>query len=172
MGKIKPRFEWAASVVGAGPSDKILEIGCGAGLLAGRLAEAFVSGHITAIDKSASMIAKARKNNQRHIRDGIMTVGELDFKEFEKQTVFNKVIAFNVNLFLKDSPTEFRILQEILQDNGRLFCFYQFPYMITINAASPIAEHLETAGFDTKEILFKDIEPAPVICVIAQTKTL
>ena len=168
MDKNRQRFQWAASVIEAVPSDAILEIGCGTGLLAGFLANNLVEGHITAIDRSSAMISKAKKNNEEHIRKGRMTIENHDFKVF-RGSLFDKVVAFNVNFFLKDSPDEFRMLKKVLR--GKLFCFYRFPYKVTRDAAFPIAQRLTANGFEIKDILFKDIEPTPAICIIAQTKT-
>ncbi len=68
--KAANRFEWAASLIQPEPDDQILEIGCGAGLLAELIAALLSAGMLMAIDSSASMIRKSEKRNQAAISNG------------------------------------------------------------------------------------------------------
>ncbi len=61
--KVSERFTWAVSVLNIKPTDNILEIGCGAGVLAEQIANKLTIGTITAIDKSMPMINMARRRN-------------------------------------------------------------------------------------------------------------
>lgn len=56
MTQTNERFKWAAEMLNIKPDDHILEIGCGAGLLAEQISTKLKSGKFIAIEKSASML--------------------------------------------------------------------------------------------------------------------
>lgn len=61
--KVPDRLAWAAETIAPGPADRILEIGCGHGVLLSLLAGRLTSGTITAIDRSDKMVAAATARN-------------------------------------------------------------------------------------------------------------
>ena len=58
---VPKRFIWAVDVLGVKPSDHVLEIGCGVGLMAEIIGSKLVDGKLVAIDKSSFMIDKAKR---------------------------------------------------------------------------------------------------------------
>ena len=101
---INERFPWAAFQMDIRPGDSILEIGCGAGLLAGQIAAKLETGRLTAIDHSDAMIAKALKRNAAFVEDKTARFKAVSFMGFNADRSFDAVVAFNVNFFLKNSP--------------------------------------------------------------------
>ena len=71
--KLNERFIWAVSVLDIKPTDNVLEIGCGAGILAEQIANKLTTGKITAIDKSMPMIKIASRRNKIFIETGKAT---------------------------------------------------------------------------------------------------
>lgn len=61
---VADRFAWAAGLMSIGPSDTILEIGCGQGAAASFICKSLSDGTIVAIDRSEKMICAAEKRNQ------------------------------------------------------------------------------------------------------------
>jgi 16S rRNA (adenine1518-N6/adenine1519-N6)-dimethyltransferase len=92
------------------PSDQVLEIGCGLGVLTKELADR--AGHVTAIDKDKDMVEIAKKvlavcNN--------IDFKSADFLDWKPDRCFNKVVA-NVPYYIT-SP----IIQKLLEEPRSLF---------------------------------------------------
>lgn len=161
--KINERFLWALDVLGIKPSDHLLEIGCGAGILAEQIAGGLAGGSITALDSSEAMIKIAsRKNitNARFITSDFANAALPD-------NAYNKVLAFNVNFFWKEPAAELALIRKCLKRNGKLFVFYQAPYDITIDAAKPVEEKLLKNRYTIVDTVFKKMNPASAFCIIA-----
>ena len=101
------------------PDDRVLEIGCGHGVAAGYVCERPRSGRLTALDRSAKMIAAARRRNAEHVDAGtaeflIAELEELDLGERR----FDKVFAVRVGLFHRE-PERARALRRALASRRR-----------------------------------------------------
>jgi ubiquinone/menaquinone biosynthesis C-methylase UbiE len=161
--KINERFTWALDVLDVKPADHLLEIGCGAGVLAELISGDLKTGSITAVDSSAAMIKIASRKN----------IAKADFitSDFASaalpDNIYDKVLAFNVNFFWKGPAAELALIRKYLKRKGRLYVFYQAPYDITIAAAKPIEEKLLSHGYAIVDILFKKMTPASAFCIIA-----
>jgi ubiquinone/menaquinone biosynthesis C-methylase UbiE len=169
--KTNERFTWATTILNPEPQDHILEIGCGAGLFAEQITRKLHSGTLTALDRSASMIKLSSKRNASAVlasRVKFLQVGFLDAKF--KKNEFDKVIAFNVNFFWKESKRELDVVQRILKPTGQLYVFYQAPTWLRIEAADPIKKNLEENSFEVTDIIFEKMAPTPVFCVKAKPR--
>lgn len=110
------------------PGDRVLEIGCGHGVAAGRVCERLTTGRYVAIDRSAKMIAAATRRNDVHVRAGQarFLVASLEAAELGDER-FDKVFAMRVRLF-HDAPAEAeRLARRWLAPRGRLFVEYDEP---------------------------------------------
>lgn len=100
MSKTPERFIWTADLLDIKATDRILEIGCGAGLLAELIGDKLTEGHFIAVDKSAAMVEKAKKRNKKFIDSGTSRFLISEFSEAElPPSYFDNVVAFNVNFF-------------------------------------------------------------------------
>jgi cyclopropane fatty-acyl-phospholipid synthase-like methyltransferase len=68
--RIPERLVWAVDTLQVAPDDRLLEIGCGAGLAVSLVCERLHTGTITAIDQSEAMIRLAQQRNQANIAAG------------------------------------------------------------------------------------------------------
>jgi cyclopropane fatty-acyl-phospholipid synthase-like methyltransferase len=161
------RFEWAASLIHPEPDDHVLEIGCGAGLLAELITALLSTGRLTAIDSSASMTRKAEKRNQAAISNGKLTLLTKPFIEMGSRQQFNKIVAFNVNFFWKNSEDELTLLRKLLAPDGKLFVFYQTPSGIDQTLMKKIEAMLTSNGFNIDRKLVEDKEPVRSFALIA-----
>ena len=160
------RFEWAASIIAPAPGDQILEVGTGTGILAALIAPELRSGHLTAIDRSAAAINKAIKKNQSFISNGKLTLHAKALCEFPFNRSFNKVVAFNVNIFRKPKEKELMLLRSMLLPGGRLFVFYQTPSGIDKNLMASIEAAMTSHGFSILESRIEEKDPVRSFCLI------
>jgi ubiquinone/menaquinone biosynthesis C-methylase UbiE len=167
--KINERFIWAAEILDLDPADQLLEIGCGAGILVEQIASKLYNGSITAIDRSESMIKMASKRNAESIKDGKakFQTGEFAKAVFNK-SAFDKILAFNVNFFLKSPAKELEIIRHSVKPNGQLYVFYQSPFEVTIKAAEPIKNKLLTYSFEVTETFFKKMAPYSAFGILSK----
>lgn len=166
------RFIWASTVLDIRSQDRVLEIGCGAGLLVEQIANELDSGCITALDRSAPMIRLALKRNAASVSGGKAKFVSLDFSDSTfKKSEFDKIIAFNVNFFWKAPERELEIIRKILKPTGQLFIFYQAPTWINIEAAEPIKENLKKNSFEILDTIFKKMAPTPAFCIKAKPES-
>lgn len=169
MSENPERFLWMRSLMDIQPNDQLLEIGCGAGLLAEELAKDLTTGHLTALDKSVAMVRQAKKRNHQPISRGVVKIEQADFLKFEPgEALYDKIVAFNVNFFWKDKGKEFPHLHQLLRPKGLLYVCYQAPYEITRKAADPIRETLEANSFTIVKVELKKLSPASAFCVTAK----
>lgn len=97
------------------PTDKALEIGCGTGTTALKLADAL--GHITATDFAIGMIEIARKKAREQ---GVVTV---DFQVAQPgdgslRGQYDIVMAFNVLHLLQDPPAVLAEIHDLVKPGG------------------------------------------------------
>jgi SAM-dependent methyltransferase len=81
------------------PDDRVLEFGCGPGVAAGMVAERLTVGHITAIDRSATAIARATERNADHLASGRLVLQQIALADFRTDLRFDKAFGVNVNAF-------------------------------------------------------------------------
>lgn len=168
MRKIAERHLWACKIIDPGPEERILEIGCGTGILAGQLANRLEQGSIHAIDRSPALVEKALKRNRRHLDLGRMTIQNTEFLDFESPHKFDKIVAFNVNFFQRESPRELEKIKELLDGDGRLFVFFQAPYATDVSQADPIMGNLLANGFKVQMVELMPQEPISALGIIVK----
>jgi cyclopropane fatty-acyl-phospholipid synthase-like methyltransferase len=167
--KTPERFEWAVEMLDVQPNDRLFEIGCGTGIAVELVAKRLINGSITAIDRSDAMIKSAAKRNAGFIKQKKVRLisKELADAKFDDQS-FNKIFAFNVNVFWKGSKKEFDVLRPLLNSDGKLCVFYQPPYEKSKKLAGQIVDHLKANGFKILDTVFKKLDPDSTFCIIAK----
>jgi protein-L-isoaspartate O-methyltransferase len=169
------RFTWAIEVLDMKPSDKILECGCGTGIAAGMIASRLKSGHLVAIDRSETMIDKARKNNVNYLQEKKISFRTVELAKFQtRDQVFNRIFSFNVNLFWtqKEIAAEAKVLRSHLVSGGRLYLFYQPPSELILDKITNLVSHnLEREHWRIEKILYnKKISSSCFIAVPLKIK--
>ncbi|MEJ8843194.1 class I SAM-dependent methyltransferase [Lacibacter sp. H375] len=162
------RFIWAVDMLDLQPWHRVLEIGCGVGLMAEVICNKLQDGKLVAIDKSSFMIEKAKLRNKSFIAGGVASFVTADFLKADLQrSTFDVITAFNLNFFRKDPAKVLQRVKQFLKPGGKLFIFFQDPYEITISAADLIAEKLSAHGFTVLDTKLKELSPTSAICVVA-----
>jgi cyclopropane fatty-acyl-phospholipid synthase-like methyltransferase len=79
---LSPRLAEIVDALPLTPQARVLEIGCGPGAAARAVAARLTSGHILAIDRSASAIAQAMSSSADEIASGRMSVRHVAAEDF------------------------------------------------------------------------------------------
>ena len=107
-------YRFALDYLKPGASDRILDIGCGAGWFAG-LAAAGTGAAVTAIDAAEEMIREARLLNPAVSFES----GEMEELPFPDQS-FDIVTGFNSFQFAADTRNALQEAKRVLKDTGKL----------------------------------------------------
>ncbi|MFO7170167.1 MAG: class I SAM-dependent methyltransferase [Chloroflexota bacterium] len=173
MTAVPARLVWAIDTMEVAPDDRLLEIGCGAGLAVSLICERLIGGTITAIDQSAAMIARASRRNQACVAAGkaqfqVTAIEDAAFGDAR----FSKVFAINVGLFEREPAGALRVIGAHLLPGGALYLFHQPPLA---EKTRPIAErvtrNLQANGFAVSSVIYQEFQPAPAVCVVAHPTT-
>jgi cyclopropane fatty-acyl-phospholipid synthase-like methyltransferase len=96
---LSPRLAEIVAALPLQPQLRVLEIGCGPGAAARAVAAQLSTGHILAIDRSATAIAQARKNAAAEIASGRLSVRQVaieDFTLLPDEKPFDLVFAIRI----------------------------------------------------------------------------
>jgi trans-aconitate methyltransferase len=168
--KVNERFNWAVDILDIHVGDNILEIGCGPGVAVELIAQQLTTGIITAIDRSKTMIERAVKRNKNYIDEKKAVLKTSALAQVTFNDSFNKVFAFNVNLFWTGRAVkELEIIKQYLEENGAFFLFYMAPAVnVNQRITEVVRQNLEREGFIVTSILTGDLKPVPPICIISK----
>lgn len=167
MAKLNERYQWAIEMLCVFPNDQVLEIGCATGILAEQIAKRLAEGQILAIDKSEFVVRKAEKRCGEYIEERKASFLVIDFKSLEIDRLFDRIVTFNVNFFLKESVHESQQLFRFLKPGGSLYVFYQPPYEIDLKWVEPIRAFLGSGGFKIVDEQIRKMKPASSVCITA-----
>ena len=122
------RLRAVVDELGIHPGDRVLEIGCGHGVAATLVCERLASGRLTAVDRSAKMIAAAERRNVEYVADGraeflLGTLEALDLGERR----FDIVFAVRVGLFNREPDRAHELASRWLAPGGRVHAFFDPP---------------------------------------------
>lgn len=109
------------------PTDDVLEIGCGHGVAASLICDQLTDGRYLATDRSAKMIAAAKKRNAEHVKSGRaeFVVGDFEDTDFGTRR-FDKILAVRVRLFLDNKAARAQA-KALLKPGGKLLIEYDEP---------------------------------------------
>jgi SAM-dependent methyltransferase len=157
---VPERILWAVEVLGPGPDDHLLEIGCGPGVAVALICERLVGGQIVAIDRSATAISRASKRNADHVAAGKAVLQTVALEQLQPAEVlggrdgFDKVFAMNVNLFwVRSAARELELIKDLLGPGGALYLFYGY------GGSPPAAKASQNAP--------RSLAPSPGTCASA-----
>lgn len=167
--KISERFAWAVEVLNIKPTDTILEIGCGTGILVEQIARKLTSGQITAIDQSPALIKMASKRNKEFILRRRVELLTTKFAKMQPGAHFyNKIFAFNVSLFWKNPIHELKLITSHLANEGVFYLFHQPPIEVTKEVSKKAIEQLKSNDYEIVQTIFKRLKPVSAFCIISK----
>lgn len=96
---LSPRLAAIVDALPLTPDTRVLEIGCGPGAAARAVAARLDTGHVVAIDRSATAVVQARAAGAAEIAAGRLSVRQTAIEDFERQpgeAPFDLVFAVRV----------------------------------------------------------------------------
>jgi ubiquinone/menaquinone biosynthesis C-methylase UbiE len=170
MPKVSDRLAYAVDLLDVQPRDRLLELGCGHGVAVTLVCERLDGGSITAIDRSAKMIATARQRNAAQAEAGTASFIEvsLDAADFGDAR-FDKVFGVHFPPLLRGDPAhELSVIRGCLAPGGTVHVIFQ-PF--TADQAETTVERIRSAfganGFHVQYVDRRAASPAPVVSVAA-----
>jgi SAM-dependent methyltransferase len=135
------RLAWTAEVVAPSASERVLEVGCGHGVLVSLLAGRLTDGVVVGVDRSATMVATAARRNLAAIESGRVRLATavLTSAELEAASV-DVVVSFNVRAFGTPPGVEWDVVDRVLAPDGRVFVAFS---VMGPGADGPIADTVE-----------------------------
>jgi len=124
------RLQAIVDGLGLRPDDQVLEIGCGHGVAATMVCERLAAGdgRLTAIDRSAKMIAAATRRNATFVDAGtaeffVARLEELGLGDRR----FDVVFAVRVGLFAREPQRARALVEPWLKPDGRVVAVFDPP---------------------------------------------
>jgi cyclopropane fatty-acyl-phospholipid synthase-like methyltransferase len=114
------RLAWAAGVVAPQPGERVLEVGCGHGVLVSLLAER--AGLVLGVDRSPAMVAAAGRRNRAAVHAGRVELQAAPVQDADLGAdPFDVVVSFNVRA-LSDPAREatWDVVARVLAPAGRV----------------------------------------------------
>ena len=113
------RLAWAAGVVAPAAADRVLEVGCGHGVLLSLLAE--WAGEVVGVDRSATMTAAAHRRNAEAVAEGRVRLVTAPLTDADVGTTpFDVVVSFDVRAFWTPPAPEWDLVRRLLAPGGRV----------------------------------------------------
>jgi SAM-dependent methyltransferase len=155
------------------PSHRVLEVGCGHGVAVSLICERLDGGRVLAVDRSAKMVALARRRNAAHIAAGRAEVRteSLDEADLGGQR-FDRVLAVHVPVLLRGDPRrELEVIAGCLAGGGSLHVWGQpLDAAAATATAERVADTLESHGFRVDRVLIEPLASGPAVGVVARPR--
>jgi SAM-dependent methyltransferase len=115
------RLAWVAEVLAPSASDRVLEVGCGHGVLISLLTARLTGGLVIGVDRSPAMIAAAARRNRQAIEAGRVSLRAATLTEADLGGHrFDVVVSFNVRAFWTAPAVEWDVVDRVLAPGGRV----------------------------------------------------
>lgn len=160
------RQKWAVDILDVQPRDRVLEIGCGSGLAVSLVCAQLQGGHILAVDRSPAMISRARQKNLSELASGKLEFLTGAFAEIDwARRKFDKIFAFNVNIFWMESDEDMKVLRRLLAPKGVVCFFYVPPDLVQLKKIRQrLPECLKNNELTLLDIMDKKFANSHAVC--------
>jgi ubiquinone/menaquinone biosynthesis C-methylase UbiE len=166
------RNRWAVELLEVKPSDRVIELGCGAGVAVAALASRATQGLVVGVDHSAVVIRQARRRNADTIKEGRVRLIHAPVEHLQvADGPFDAALAVNTVGMWPEPTTRLREIGRLLRHGGRIALVSQprcpgATAATSAAAADRLAVQLTEAGFEDIRIDTLGLDP-PAVCVLA-----
>ena len=113
--------EWGLSHASIGKQDIILDVGCGGGRTASKLAAIATQGKVFGIDHSTESVAIAMRTNKQWIDSARVEIREASVSQLPfSDGAFDLITAVETHFWWPALPTDLREVLRVLKPGGRL----------------------------------------------------
>lgn len=139
--------DWGLSHVTVNRNFTILDVGCGGGRTASKLAALATEGKVFGLDYSTAAIAVASKTNREWIRKGRVEIREGSVSQLPFATgTFDLVVAVETHFWWPDLPGDLRELLRVLKPSGELAIIAEVYKGASTKTAELVEEYLPVTG--------------------------
>ncbi len=133
--------DWAIPQLGIQAGDRVLDVGCGSGVLVRLISGLVPQGFVAGIDHSPTMVRQSLGLNAAGVADGNVSIslGEVENLHFKDES-FDKVSAVETFIFWRDPLGGLREILRVLRPGGRL------AVVLDATKESPQREKLEASA--------------------------
>ena len=166
------RNDWTLLLLRIEPADRVLEIGFGPGIAAGKAATQ--AAEVVGIDRSALMVRQATSRNMELVKQRKLklVLGSAEALDADLG-MFDKIYSVNVVQFWKEPVLVFTKLGAMLRPGGVIVTAYMPRHLGATNEdavakGNEIENSLRKAGFSQIGIKIKPMKPVAVVVVMAK----
>ncbi|HEX6343795.1 class I SAM-dependent methyltransferase [Umezawaea sp.] len=165
------RNHWAVRLLAVGPTERVVELGCGPGVALAALAARASGGLVVGVDHSEVMIRQARRRTRAAVRAGRVRLVHAPVEGLSTvDGPFDAALAVNTVGMWPDPVVRLRELARLLRPGGRVALVSQprgagATAATSATAATELTGLLADAGFERLRTEVLDLDP-PAVCVL------
>ena len=166
---IPERVQWTVDLLGVRGEDHLLEIGCGPGHTVTLICARLGRGTITAIDRSALQVKRARERNAECIAAGRARIEHATLEDLPPgRRRYDKIFAINVNAFWTSPPPAIASVRRLIRSGGQLYLSYEPPTAAKLrDVRGSLPQRLEEHGLRVVEIHETRFRRSFGLCVVS-----
>lgn len=150
-----PERQWTVEHLALSPTARVLEVGFGAGQALLDLLPHLSAGHLVGVDRSATMVALARRRLARWVHQGRVQLIQGDLRNLPcPDAQFDIAFTLHTVYFWSDIGQVVREFYRVLAPGGQFMCIYTPGESLSEGTPVPLSEHerhlleeLERVGF-------------------------
>lgn len=170
------RIRWTLELLAPQPAEHVLEVGCGPGHALPLIAARLTTGTLTAIDRSAIMVARARARSAACAGGERIRVEQAVLAQVTAPATlgrhalarFDSAFAVNVNAFWTAPAPNLASLRRLLGPDGRLLLVYEPPVARLAELRARVPSLLAAHGFRVETVVQRAAGERPALGVRAR----
>jgi cyclopropane fatty-acyl-phospholipid synthase-like methyltransferase len=167
---IPERIRWTVDLLAVQPAEHLLEIGCGPGHAVSLVCARLTRGTITAIDRSAIQVARARDRNRECLAAGRARIERVALADLDVgRRRFDKIFAVNVNAFWTEPASSIASVRRLLRRGGAVYLTYEPPTEARLrDVREALPRLLREHAFEVDDVRERTFRASYGLCIIGR----